>query len=364
MLRSEIAAGTATVLKAIEESGLALAVRSTFEREKKSHNTEELLASFSRYMQLYQSFGAVERSIIGILGLEVLHNMKFWAFILSADDPRGHGEALMVYQKVQFAQEHLPKLLALLHRDTDEPVVKKTDKKRDREPHAVLTAVVIEDKRLSSPLRLVNLLESIDGLYSACAVTMGEAGGDLAVVSCDSGSDKSFDFLGAAKVVECVKDVILSFWNKVVYFREDKTGKQLEVIANSLPILERIAELRDKGKLEPERAEILKRQVVASITKFAAAGVTIPEIAEFTVFNPRQLMMPEPKLLVASSEETHPTVEGGQSEADAIDMQDPDFRKYMQQMATHFLKEKKTRKKRTKELGDQGESAAQPSPAN
>jgi hypothetical protein len=348
MLRSELAAGTNAILKAIEESGLPLAVRSILEREKES-NTEQLLASFSRYMQLYQSFGSVERSIVDILGLETLHNMKFWASMLSADSARGHHEAMAVYHRLDFAQQHLPRLLALIRRETDEPLTREPEKKRDKGVNAILTAVVIEDKRRSSPLRLVNLLESIDGLYSACATIIGEKGGDLAVTSCDSGSDKSFDFLGAAEIVECVKEVILSFWNKVVYFREDKTGKRLEVIADALPILDRISELKDKGKIEPERAELLKRQVIGSITKFAAAGVTIPEIAQFTVFNPRQLMKPEPKLLVASTEDAAAPAEGDQSEEDAVDIEDPEFKKYMKQMATQFMKKKAS--KRRKALG-------------
>lgn len=45
---------------------------------------------------------------------------------------------------------------------------------------------------------------------------LGKKGDDLSVIGCDSGSDKSFDFLGAAEIVNCVKDIILSFWNKVV----------------------------------------------------------------------------------------------------------------------------------------------------
>lgn len=110
---------------------------------------------------------------------------------------------------------------------------------------AVLSVIVIEERQLSTPERLILTLESVDGLYRACAQILGEFETSIAVSACDSGSDKSFDFLGIASVVVCVKEVVLSFWDKVVYFREDKTGRRLELIAESLPILERVAKMRE-----------------------------------------------------------------------------------------------------------------------
>ena len=115
------------------------------------------------------------------------------------------------------------------------------------------------------------------------------------------------------------------------------------MIAKSLPILDQIAELKESGKLDPEKAELIRRQVIDSITKFARAGVTIPEIEEYTVYNPRQLMQPDRKLLLA---ETPSGVAQKESEAQAHPHEeipapgDPEFHQYMEKMIRRYMSEK------------------------
>src|SRR5436853_418052 len=77
----------------------------------------------------------------------------------------------------------------------------------------ILTVIIpaVGDER-SSPARLIAVLESIQVFYETYALITDTPAGHLAVVGCDSGSDTSFDFLGVAKVIESVKDFILSMW--------------------------------------------------------------------------------------------------------------------------------------------------------
>ena len=182
-----------------------------------------------------------------ILNLEFLNDAKFWVVLVASEDLRT-SETHHAWQATKFAMEHLPKLTSLLARDSDQifdPEMK--DEKPLENGLGQLTVTVIEEHQLSSPQRLVLTLQSIDGLYRACAQLMGESEEDLCVIACDSGSDKSFDFLCVAKVVECVKEVILSFWDRVVYFRDDKTGRRLELFVQSLPILDKIAAMKQSG---------------------------------------------------------------------------------------------------------------------
>lgn len=148
----------------------------------------------------------------------------------------------------------------------------------------------------------MNVFESIQGFYEVSADILHLNQNTISVISCDSGSDKAFDFLGLAKAIEMVKETIIAFWNKLVFFREDKSGRQLELIAESLPIIEKINQMHTNGSIEPEKAELLRRKVFNCLDKFSKSGSTIPEIEQYTVINPRQLMRPEPKLLVAHFE--------------------------------------------------------------
>ena len=119
----------------------------------------------------------------------------------------------------------------------------------------------------------------------------------MILLACDSGSDKSFDFLGLAKLVEMVKEIILSLWDRVVFFREKQMGERIDLIAKSLPVIERIVEMEKLNHLAPEQAEILRRNIVSGVEKFIQAGAIIPEVESHSRYNPRQLMAPEPKLL-------------------------------------------------------------------
>lgn len=340
MLRRDILRATSNVLAALKETGV-MPVFSSSLFGKEEVDTSKILYSYSRYMKFYDQSSEAEKHILSIFSLETLSDHNFWNKLITLEG-RKDNAALDMLRPISSAQEYLPKILKLIERESDVTITtdnKKTEKKTSADALGQLSVTVIEDREKSTPERLVLVLQSIDGLYRACACLAGEQETGLSVESCDSGSDKAFDFLGAAKIVESVKEIILSFWDRVVYFREDKTGRRLELVAQSLPILDQIGAMKEAGKLEPERAELLKRQVVDSISKFGAAGATIPEIDRATFQNPRQLMRPEPKLLV---EPKHPQSEPSMKEEPGDDtpsqIEDPEFEKYMETMAKDFFK--------------------------
>jgi len=337
MLRSEMSAAASRIVDAIEERDIPTILESVLRREG-TVDRPQMLAAFAHLMQTTQSFGKYEKELIALLNLAPLMDVKFWATMLSSEERERPSEALELFHDVRFAVKHLPKILRMLAQDTD--VFIEESKARDSEEARLdrLTVTIIEDRGASSPQRLILVLEAIQGLYDVASAVMGLSSSSLLVSSCDSGSDKSFDFLGLAKVVQCVKEVVLSLWDKIVYFREDKSDKHLELIANSLPILEKIGQLNAQGTIEPEKAEILRRQVIDSVTKFVKAGVTIPEIEGFTVFNPRQLMRADQKLLVAS---TLPEEKPAETDGSAIRDQGEELQEYLQQMRQQFLDKRK-----------------------
>ncbi|OHB57643.1 MAG: hypothetical protein A2Y07_05725 [Planctomycetes bacterium GWF2_50_10] len=340
MLRRDIESAVQNLVNALKDSQVSNALRSAFRSDKKSDGIATL-AAYTCFIKHARDFGSAERQIMKILQIEAVLDVGFWAAIITNEDPR-HGSDLfhVTLWNLQFTEEHLPQLLGLLSRSSDEAALKEPGKTKTRSHVQKLTVTVIEEQKQSSPQRLIMMFEAIQGLYEAASDILHEPAGDFCVTACDSGSDKTFDFLGLAKVVECVKEIILSFWNKLVFYHENKTEKHLQLIANSLPILEKIEAMNGDGKLEPEKAEILKRQVVSSITKFANAGLTIPEIQKFTIFNPRQLMKPEPKLLVGSCIDDHgPELSKPESVSGALE--DTELQKYLEKVAKDFLSNRK-----------------------
>lgn len=339
MLRKDIIIAVDRILDSIEKSGVFLIMESSVRRENEQPK-EAILSSYQHYMHETKSYSEVENNLITIFKLEMLQDPGFWAVLLTGDDGPAHRPiAIEAFQSLRFIKEHLPKILLLLKRSSDE-IIELPESSRHELNEDILTAILIEDEDASSAKRLIIALEAIEGLYDAISQIQDIDSQPLSVVSCDSGSDKSFDFLGSAKAIAGVKSTIISFWDKTVYFRENKSSKQLDVIAKSLPILTELSEMKEKGSIEPEKAELLKRQIFSSIEKFSDAGIIIPEIEEHTTFNPRQLMRPQQKLLIAPLHHLTDKTEKDAPSTDVNDQEinDPEFEKYMEAMAKKFLK--------------------------
>lgn len=295
MLTKELKLAAAKLSKTLADSGTYTLLERLKDVQERKISRADILDTYSNYIKMSSDFGDAEHKLIEIMEIEFLNKSKFWTTLLK-QDKTSRAYHLKGFMLVKQAIEHLPKLTKIL--DLKSNHFTKHEEKDESVPMSTLSLIVIEEGQLSTPDRLVLALQSVEGLYRAYANMMGQPGNDLSVIGCDSGSDKSFDFHGNAEIVDGVKKVILSFWDKVVSFRDNATGRSLELVIKALPILEEVDLKRGAGKLEPEQAERIKRQIIESAAKFATAGVTIPEIEAFTVYSPRQLLRPEQKLLV------------------------------------------------------------------
>ena len=227
---------------------------------------------------------------------------------------------------VSFAMKHLPKIFMLIEQEyVDEVKNKNTELPENLKGKGILSVLIVEDKdQFSSPARLTQALESISKFYSVVAKLEGESDSDLIVLACDSGSDKSFDFLGLAKLTEQVKDIIISIWDRIVFHRQRSADKSLDHFFKSLPIIDKIEELRKKNALSREQSELLKKHIILGATQFMEAGITIPELEEVSYHNPKQLMKPAPKLLVSPISESDYSDSSSTSLNDANDDEDSD----------------------------------------
>lgn len=257
------------------------------------------LEVFQKYMIAVHTYTDEEIYICNLLKLNELNEVSWWDSLTDDCNPSIFFE---MNQNINFCINHLPKLLNLIKQDYIQDIKSNNlkDIPEELKGKSILNVLIVENEsQFSSPLRLTKTLEAINNLYSVCAKIENENENDLIVLACDSGSDKSFDFLGLAKVTEQVKDIIFSIWDKRVFHRQKHVSESLSLITEALPILEKINNMKENNSLSAEEAEILKRQVILGSTQFIEAGVTIPELNEISSHNPKQLLMPEPKLLVS-----------------------------------------------------------------
>ncbi|HKQ39423.1 MAG TPA: hypothetical protein VJ063_15205 [Verrucomicrobiae bacterium] len=261
-------------------------------------NAARSIFAYHQFALLAANFGEPEKEMLRRLGLGLLlEDEKMMAAII------GEQQAALrdVIRGTLYATQFLPRFVELLEPDYLRGILeKKSDLPTVLADKTALTVLAIEDKRqFSPPRRIIEIIDSISLMYDAVAMLNGESSDDLILLTCDSGSDKSFDFLGAAKLVEQVKELILSLWDKVVFFREKQAAERIELVAKSLPIIEKIEAMRQA--LGPEKAEIIKRKVVDGAEKFLNNGATIPEIMNVSSFNSRALLAPTRKLLMESA---------------------------------------------------------------
>lgn len=266
--------------------------------DKKEESGSIPLSTFKKYMLATHYYSEAELEVCRIAGISILQDIHFWE---SMSTPSSPSEIFEVQQSVLFATRQLPKLLSLIQQDYVQSIKdQKKELPEELKGKTLLSILIVEEKEhFSSPIRLTRALESITNLYSVFACLEGESENDLIVLACDSGSDKSFDFLGLAKLTEQVKETIIAIYDRRVFHRQRHVSESLMVIAESLPVLERIEQLKENGSLEPEQAELLKRKTIAGATQFIEAGAIIPELDSVSTHNPKQLMKPEPKLLVS-----------------------------------------------------------------
>ncbi|MEJ7575886.1 MAG: hypothetical protein WKF74_02650 [Pyrinomonadaceae bacterium] len=258
------------------------------------------LKQVTEYVLRAQKFSPAARQVAGILGISALENTDMWhAFRVSRD------EAIELYNAVRYAAKDLPRLAALLQQGTAEPIEESINNKTGKYKGMRLLSVTVfeQGNRFSTPTRLTNVLESINLFYTTCAYLNDESPDSLSVVACDSGSDKSFDFLGIAKVVECVTNLIETLWDRIVFYRELQHEQRIELVAKTLPVIEQINNSASNGHIEPELAEQLKRNVLEGTMKFVQSGAAIPQIESRAHHDARSLLSPVQKLLISAPDE-------------------------------------------------------------
>lgn len=260
----------------------------------------ETMRHYQSFMRKYDTFGDAEKKILEIFGLEDIHSHSLWTRIIIDDIQNVRDITRSYYRPILFIVDHLPQVIELLkqHHIEYSHIDKTITTNTDIENKEIISLILPElDTQSSHPDRLIMSLQSIELFYKSIAVILNEKNNELSVVAIDSGSDKSFDFLGAAKVVTAVKELIVEMWDRIVYYREKKMHEKLNLIEKSLPIFDTIKKMEDSGAIEKELGGILRRDIMIGAKSFISAGALLPEFNSQSYQDPRVLMAPEKKLL-------------------------------------------------------------------
>ena len=302
MRRDVIVGGVQKLIDDLKSTGVDSMFEEATDRVRKGNDKDERsfisFAVFQKYSIATAGYGEVEHAIASILGLDPLFLPETWQRLSANPDPSSMFE---LRRSIHFAKTDLPKIISLFKQEN--VAAAKQDGGSlppELRGKAAITFILPEEEHeYSSPARLISALEAITHLYGVFCTLENHSESDLIVLACDSGSDKSFDFLGVAKLMEEVRKLVVAIWDRRVFYRHMHASQCIGLIAQSLPVIERIEALKQSRALEPEQAELLKRKTLLGATQFLESGIYIDDMAAEGRQSPRQLMRPEPKLLAA-----------------------------------------------------------------
>ncbi|HEX8320119.1 hypothetical protein [Longimicrobium sp.] len=256
MRKADLINGVDQVVRALSESGLELPLvevaRLGYRREPvPGELLTRLLGALRDYGLRASRFTRPGRLVAEALGVTALEQADTWSLLIAAENRAQ--EAFSFAERVRFATQHLPAFSELLGQGGI-PVLDALRRGDEAGGQALLVVQVIEaPRRFSTPARLATLLDSLDLLYGACATLHGVQPNGLSVVGCDSGSDKTFELMGAAPVIAAVRELIVSVWDRVVFFRALPAAQRYRQAAESLPVLDLVRERLDAGEIAPEQ---------------------------------------------------------------------------------------------------------------
>lgn len=303
MRRETLIAASKRINDDLQTSGIEQMLETAVEKfhqataQKRDDSLGISLDVFQKYSVATSTYGPAEIEMAKILDIYPLFSPDAWQKMATAQDP---GLIYSFRHRVNFTKQYLPRIIKLLEQDYVTEAKSGGQLPRELEGRTAITFILPEDKHeYSTPGRLVAALEAITSIYSVHCTLEEMPESDLIVLACDSGSDKSFDFLGLAKIMEEVRKFVIAIWDRRVFHRHMHASQCIALIAQSLPVVEKIESMKQSGVLPPEQAELLKRRTLQGATMFLESGIYIDEMAIEANHSPRQLMRPEPKLLAA-----------------------------------------------------------------
>jgi hypothetical protein len=311
MLRSEIIASVEKLVGALS--------RASIQRAIEANDPKLTLFAYHSFAEIYANPTRGDQHLLHVFQLNPLLQIEWWADALAGTEDRGpdrsdrpqpdrvrreevmHDRATM-HARVRFASEKLPAIVELIKTELEEaePTVSR-----------IILLVPESAEQTSSPIRIIGAIESIILFYAALCKIHNDEENTLALRSCDSGSDKSFDFTGLPQIIEQVKSVIFGIIDRIIFFREMKYTERVKRVAESLPILDQIAQMVEAKKLSPEQAELLRRDFIEGATKFLETGSMIPELNNRSRYEAGSLIQASPRLLLEgpANKRKSPTVE-------------------------------------------------------
>ena len=281
-----------------------LRIARTGQQADSVNRTQRILLAYNEFTRHYQQFGDEEKDLMTFFGLTPLLDIGFWSGLIDGEQAVNRKLISDVDVGAYNVIFVMPKLRELLTRETDRGELIIADAQgTEREIKRVRVLIAEKERSLTDPQIIINVIRSMDELYSSLSALHIDAGVNLAIGSIDSGSAKSFDFFGASAIMEDINSLLINVWDRIKYATEDNFRYQIEMAMMAAGFVARIKEAQTQQMIGEEQAQRTTRIVAKSIETLFRSGAYTEDMDAPREIRASQVLTPRTQLIEYKHEE-------------------------------------------------------------
>lgn len=124
--------------------------------------------------------------------------------------------------------------------------------------------------------RLEKIISTLTQLHTNLARVLGIQNDKLRFSYFDSGSDVAVGITAAAGLIAVLGPLLLQFWDKTRFRRQDTFTKDMEALSKGLEFVTKVQEAVGRGALTDEDAKNLKARIFGGVDDLIGLGATLP----------------------------------------------------------------------------------------
>jgi hypothetical protein len=281
-----------------------LRVARTGQQADSVNRTQRILLAYNEFTRHYQQFGEEEKDLMAFFGLTPLLDISFWSGLIDGEQAVNRKLLSDVDVGAYNVIFVMPKLRELLTRETDKGELIIADNQgTEREIKRVRLLIAEKERSLTDPQIIINVIRSVDELYSGLSALHADAGISLAIGSIDSGSAKSFDFFGASNIMDDINTLLINVWDRIKYAAEENFRYQIEVAMMAAGFVTRVKEAQAQQIIGEEQGQRTTRTVAKSIETLFRSGAYTEEMDAPREIRASQALTPRTQLIEFKHEE-------------------------------------------------------------
>ena len=281
-----------------------LRVARTGQQADSVNRTQRILLAYNEFTRHYQQFGEEEKDLMTFFGLTPLLDLGFWSGLIDGEQAVNRKLISDVDVGAYNVIFVMPKLRELLTRETDKGELIITDSQgTERDVKRVRVLIAEKERSLTDPQIIINVIRSMDELYSSLSALHIDAGVNLSIGSIDSGSAKSLDFFGASPIMEDINSLLINVWDRIKYAAEDNFRYQIEVAMMAAGFVARIKDAQSQQMIGEEQAQRTTRIVAKSIETLFRSGAYTEDMDAPRDIRASQVLTPRTQLIEFKQEE-------------------------------------------------------------